>query len=359
MASELRPRFKSGSSESEKPLRSGEFWAVKDVNFELHKGECLGLIGHNGAGKTTLLKLLNGLIKPDTGKITMRGRVGALIALGAGFNPILTGRENILINGSVLGLSKREIESKMEEIIDFAEIGDFIDSPVQNYSSGMTVRLGFAIASNLEPEVVLLDEVLAVGDERFQLKCYERIGRLLNEGVAGILVTHQMQHVERTCTRCLVMDHGSVALDTSDIASAASLYRQLGRVERTADDVIEIFQLDNSPIQIEQSGIHVTGRRVTLELDLSENAPTQTMVSYALYFKGCELLRRSSSTHEEKSIDIKNGRLTLEIPEELAKLGSLSLNLSLWEPGARKALLWIKGIPVKDVHHTEYSLGLS
>ena len=129
------------SPTGEASLRDGEFWAVKDVSFELRRGECLGLIGHNGAGKTTLLKMLNGLIKPDRGTITMRGRVGALIALGAGFNPILTGRENIYINGSVLGLTKKEIDEKIDEIIDFAEIREFIDMPVMNYSSGMTVRL--------------------------------------------------------------------------------------------------------------------------------------------------------------------------------------------------------------------------
>ena len=145
-------------------LRDGEFWAVQDVSFELRRGECLGLIGHNGAGKTTLLKMLNGLIKPDAGSITMRGRVGALIALGAGFNPILTGRENIYINGSVLGLTKKEIDAKIDEIIDFAEIREFIDMPVQSYSSGMSVRLGFAVAANLEPDILILDEVLAVGD---------------------------------------------------------------------------------------------------------------------------------------------------------------------------------------------------
>ena len=161
------------------PLRDGEFWAVNDVSFELRRGECLGLIGHNGAGKTTLLKMLNGLIKPDAGSITIRGRVGALIALGAGFNPILTGRENIYINGSVLGLSKKEIDGKIDEIIDFAEIGEFIDSPVQNYSSGMSVRLGFSIASSLSPDVLILDEVLAVGDIGFVIKCLNRVRQLL------------------------------------------------------------------------------------------------------------------------------------------------------------------------------------
>src|SRR4029078_11456051 len=149
---------------NDKDLRADEFWAVKDVSFELRRGECLGLIGHNGAGKTTLLKMLNGLIKPDKGRIELAVRVGALIALGAGFNPILTGRENIYVNGSVLGLTKKEIDSKFSDIVEFAEVGDFIDMPVQSYSAGMHVRLGFAVATAIKPDVLLLDEVLAVGD---------------------------------------------------------------------------------------------------------------------------------------------------------------------------------------------------
>ena len=151
-------------------LRPKEFWALKDINFELRRGECLGLIGHNGAGKSTLLKILNGLINPDAGQVTMRGRVGALIELGAGFNPILTGRENIYNNGAVLGFTRKEINEKIEAIIDFAEIRDFIDMPVQNYSSGMKVRLGFSVAAQMEPDVLIIDEVLAVGDIGFRHK---------------------------------------------------------------------------------------------------------------------------------------------------------------------------------------------
>src|SRR5688572_2013798 len=170
-------------------LRPDEFWAVDGVSLELARGECLGLIGRNGAGKTTLLKMLNGLMKPDTGRIEMRGRVGALIALGAGFSPILTGRENVYVNGAVLGLSKREIDEKFDEIVDFAEIGDFIDAPVQSYSSGMQVRLGFAVASHINPDILLVDEVLAVGDAGFKIRCYNKMFEI-RDRTAIIFVSH-------------------------------------------------------------------------------------------------------------------------------------------------------------------------
>jgi len=188
-------------------LRPDEFWAVKDVSFELKRGECLGLIGHNGAGKTTLLRMLNGLIKPDQGRIEIRGRVGALIALGAGFNPVLTGRENIYVNASVLGLSKAETTAKIDEIIDFAEIGEFVDSPVQSYSSGMQVRLGFAVATAINPDILLLDEVLAVGDLRFRAKCFNKISSIFRE-TAVIMVSHNTEDISRLCNCVNLMDHG-------------------------------------------------------------------------------------------------------------------------------------------------------
>lgn len=221
----------TGASNVPGSLRDGEFYAVRDVSFELRRGECLGLIGHNGAGKTTLLKMLNGLIKPDAGSIMMQGRVGALIALGAGFNPILTGRENIYINGSVLGLSKKEIDAKIDEIIDFSEIGEFIDTPVQNYSSGMSVRLGFSIASSLSPDVLILDEVLAVGDIGFVIKCLNRV-RKMTADAAVILVTHQMQFISSFCTRVIFMDHGQTALDTTYPGEAIDKYYQMVQAER-------------------------------------------------------------------------------------------------------------------------------
>jgi lipopolysaccharide transport system ATP-binding protein len=207
-------------------LRKDEFWAVKDVSFELKRGECLGLIGRNGAGKTTLLRMLNGLIKPDMGRIEMHGRVGALIALGAGFNPILTGRENIYVNAAVLGLSKKEIDVKFEKIVEFAELGEFIDAPVQSYSSGMTVRLGFAVATALEPDILIIDEVLAVGDIGFVLKCLNRIDRLLSN-TSVIFVSHNMLHVSRICTHTLVINSGKPIYQNSDVAEAINVYYSL------------------------------------------------------------------------------------------------------------------------------------
>lgn len=215
-------------------LRPDEFWAVKDVSFEVRRGECLGLVGRNGAGKTTLLRMLNGLIKPDQGRIEMRGKIGGLIALGTGFNPILTGRENIYVNASVLGLNKSEIDEKMEEIIDFSEIGEFIDSPVQNYSSGMQVRLGFAVATALEPDVLLLDEVLAVGDVAFRSKCFQRIGKLLDK-CAVIFVSHDPVQMSRICDDCLYLKNGNQLL--------------LGRTQ----DVLSRYFEENTPQPGEQS----------------------------------------------------------------------------------------------------------
>ena len=211
------------SNTKERQLRPKEFWAVKDINFELRRGECLGLIGHNGAGKSTLLKILNGLINPDAGKVTIKGRVGALIELGAGFNPILSGRENIYNNGAVLGFSKKEIDAKVEDIIDFAEIREFIDMPVRNYSSGMKVRLGFAVAAQMEPDVLIIDEVLAVGDIGFRTKCLNRIGKLL-QNTAVVFVSHSMPQIARAANIILLMSQGKVLIQTKEVSEGIQGY---------------------------------------------------------------------------------------------------------------------------------------
>lgn len=191
-------------------LRDGEFWALDNVSFELKRGETLGIIGANGSGKSTFLKLLNGIFMPDKGRIEIKGKVGALIEVGAGFHPMLTGKENIYVNGAILGMSKKEIDKKFDEIVDFADIGDFIDSPVKHYSSGMYVRLGFAIAVHSELDILLVDEVLAVGDIQFRMKCTDKIKEFQKIGKTIIYVTHEMITVKKLCHRCMWLNKGNI-----------------------------------------------------------------------------------------------------------------------------------------------------
>ena len=212
-----------GISPDMETVRKDEFWAVKDVSFQLKRGECLGIIGPNGAGKSTLLKMLNGIILPDTGRITVKGRVGALIEIGAGFHPMLTGRENIYINGSILGLSRKEINKKFDNIVAFAELEQFIDTPVKHYSSGMYVRLGFAIAAQMEPDVLILDEVLAVGDVSFQAHCFNAIYNMMRNS-AVLFVSHAMHQVSRICSDLLVLQAGQRLFFGKEVGKGIDLY---------------------------------------------------------------------------------------------------------------------------------------
>ncbi|MGL5881215.1 MAG: ABC transporter ATP-binding protein, partial [Xenococcaceae cyanobacterium] len=189
--------------------RYEEFWALKDVSFEIKQGEAVGIIGRNGAGKSTLLKILSRITEPTTGRISIKGRVASLLEVGTGFHPELTGRENIYLNGAILGMSKAEIKRKFDEIVDFAEIEKFLDTPVKRYSSGMYVRLAFAVAAHLEPEILVVDEVLAVGDAAFQKKCLGKMGDVAtNEGRTVIFVTHQMAAIQNLCQRVIWLNYG-------------------------------------------------------------------------------------------------------------------------------------------------------
>jgi len=189
-----------------------DFWALKDVSFEIRRGERVGIIGRNGAGKSTLLKILSRITEPTTGRVEIRGRVASLLEVGSGFHPELTGRENIFLNGAVLGMTRREIRSKFDEIVDFAEVEKFLDTPVKRYSSGMYVRLAFAVAAHLEPEILIVDEVLAVGDASFQKKCLGKMEDVAEkEGRTVIFVSHQIAAIRNLCSQGLVLDHGALA----------------------------------------------------------------------------------------------------------------------------------------------------
>lgn len=207
-------------------LRPGEFWALSNIDIQLHEGECLAVIGPNGSGKSTLLKILNKVLRPDSGNIFSSGRVAGLIELGAGFHPLLSGRENIYINGLILGLHKKEIDRKFDDIVDFAELGQFIDTPVKFYSSGMYVRLGFAIAAQLKPEILLIDEILAVGDVRFRMKCFEHIQLLARSGVSIILVSHNMSDVFRVSDKATVLQNGTQVY-TGAVSEAVDKYHAI------------------------------------------------------------------------------------------------------------------------------------
>jgi len=323
-------------------LRREEFWAVKDVSFELRRGECLGLIGRNGAGKTTLLKLLNGLIKPDSGRIEMRGRIGAIIALGAGFNPILTGRENIYVNGAILGMTNKAIRQQIDGIIDFAEIREFIDAPVQSYSSGMLVRLGFAVATALEPDILLLDEVLSVGDTSFRHKCYNRINKLINKS-AVIFVSHSMEQIGSVTNSVGMMHRGSFrqyfsveegikayndrnasdAPDATDGASA-TCYPPVTKAElRIKDPIIQY------------------GGKLDIEVELH---CTEAITNAILSFTGVNQTEQSvlnwSSSRRQEAVNLPKGRMLIRfsIDPLLLHDGNYGCNFSIMKKGSIERL---------------------
>ena len=201
-----------GKSRKSDCLRKNEFWALRDVNLQLKRGESVGLIGVNGSGKTTLMRIIAGILKPDYGSIKVKGRIATLSVLGAGFNPILSGRENVYINMSILGLSKQEIDENFENVLDFAEIWDAIDAPVRTYSSGMKARLGFACAVYTNPDIMLIDEVLAVGDFSFRQKCYRKLSELRQNGVSFVLVSHSASAILSTCNSAIYLNKGKVVM---------------------------------------------------------------------------------------------------------------------------------------------------
>lgn len=232
--SSIKERVVRGRSRSE-----GTFRALEDVSFEVGRGTTFGLIGHNGSGKSTLLKILAGVYRPSSGSVSVNGRVSALLELGAGFHGELTGRENIYLNGAILGIPRRQVESSIDEIISFAGIGEFIDSPVKIYSSGMYVRLGFAIAVTLEPEILIVDEIIAVGDEEFQRKCFDYLFKLRNQGTTIVLVTHSLGLAAELCDSAVWLDHGHMQALGSATEVIDAYLSQVNKREAAASEPTE------------------------------------------------------------------------------------------------------------------------
>ncbi|MBE9189317.1 ATP-binding cassette domain-containing protein [Gloeocapsopsis crepidinum LEGE 06123] len=261
-----------------------EFWALKEVSFEIKQGEAVGIIGHNGAGKSTLLKLLSRITEPTTGSIAVRGRVASLLEVGTGFHPELTGRENIYLNGSILGMSRTEIKQKFDEIVAFAEVEKFLDTPVKRYSSGMYVRLAFSVAAHLEPEILIVDEVLAVGDSTFQKKCLGKMGDVATkEGRTVLFVSHSMQAIAQLTKRCVLLSKGGVQFDgCTDKAMQLYIAGQ-----KSADEQPAYYQAPSNKTgnyvawvrahTSEEQGVHCWGKSITFEFALNVTNPHQSL----------------------------------------------------------------------------------
>jgi lipopolysaccharide transport system ATP-binding protein len=302
--------------------RKQDFWALRDVNFQVKRGEALGIIGHNGAGKSTILKLLSGITTPTRGEIRIHGRLAALIEVGSGFHPELTGRENVFLNGSILGMRRREIAEKLDSIIDFAGVRDFIDVPVKRYSSGMYVRLGFSIAAHLDPDILLLDEVLAVGDAGFQEKCLQRLRELERAGKTIIFISHDLTAVEQLCDRTLLVQRGEVIADGPPREVIAK-YRQTG-----------INFVGSTPPAIQSGGItkraeitslkffdqngcettaRATGDCLTVRLECHAHASIPGAVIDVLFYDGVgELYCHFTSRTMDEGIDLAPGHHVYE-----------------------------------------------
>ena len=347
-----------GGNKQERLLRDQEFWAVKDINFELRRGECLGLIGHNGAGKSTLLKILNGLIKPDAGKVTIKGKVGALIELGAGFNPILSGRENIYNNGAVLGFSRKQIEEKVEEIIDFAEIREFIDMPVQNYSSGMKVRLGFAVAAQMQPDVLIIDEVLAVGDLGFILKCFKTIDVILPR-TAIVFVSHSMPTVSRICSEIILLERGHTEYKGTDVGKGIDLY--YSRFSNNSSDIIlndetiefQEVQLLDSPHGRNQLNWGSDLRlKFNFLLKMKMEIPLFRILIYDKEQRPVAILEPNNQNSFIKVVDNKLSFIVKHKNLQLSK-GIYSINITVFKFKSNNPILRVNGILSFQVIHEE------
>ncbi len=255
-----------GKGPNRAELEKGDFWAVKDVSFEVTPGEALGIIGPNGAGKSTILKLLSGILRPNRGSCEVRGRIGALIEVAAGFHPDLTGGENIYLQGSIMGMKKDEIERKFDEIVEFAGLPEFIDTQVKRYSTGMNARLGFAIAAHLDPEVLLIDEVLAVGDYAFQKRAFERIAAMVRRDIPVVIVSHQLDRIAQLCTKAILLEQGEVRYrGTPTDTIAAYVGARVRKMEEGPDG-------DATPVRLESLA-------VDMEEELSSGEPVRLEIS--------------------------------------------------------------------------------
>ncbi len=287
LAERARSLFRSGG---EKP-GSTEFWALKDLSFDINPGDRVGIIGRNGAGKSTLLKILSRIVDPTTGRVTIDGRLSSLLEVGTGFHPELSGRENIYLNGAILGMSRKEIASKFDEIVAFAEVERFLDTPVKRYSSGMYVRLAFAVAAHLEPEILVVDEVLAVGDSEFQRKCLGKMNEVAMGGRTILFVSHNMAAIQNLCSTAIYLKHGQLVSQgaTGEVIStylqdtgAAARVDLASRTDRQGNGAIRFTGFYLSDDRGQELAAAQSGSSVVFNFDIATNAPSLRNLEVAM-----------------------------------------------------------------------------
>ena len=348
--------------------REEEFWALKDVSFEIRRGERVGIIGRNGAGKSTLLKILSRITEPTTGRVEICGRVASVLEVGTGFHPELTGRENIYLNGAILGMTRREIRHKFDEIVAFAEVERFLDTPVKRFSSGMYMRLAFAIAAHLEPEILLIDEVLAVGDANFQKKCLGKIQEVGRLGRTVIFVSHNMIAIEQLCQRVFLVERGGLAMDNQEVRSVVKrfIFGKGPAGHSSCEWVNSGKELDNSwvkPLRFsiqDANGIPIADSVsakaqiwITVDVEVWQTDPALT-VGYAIYSEEGHLLYWTYQTDDDPSrwpkLSVGRCSLRSQLPCHLLNeglyrielIGSLHFRQWLFKPGGNAPSIFLE-----------------
>src|SRR5690349_7991004 len=375
----------SEAEASTNPLRSlgrrlwgnwNDFWALRDVSFQVNRGEALGIIGQNGAGKSTVLKLLYNITSPTKGRITINGRLAALIEVASGFHPDLTGRENVYLNGSLLGMKRSEITRKLNSIVDFAGVSGFIDTPVKRFSSGMYLRLGFAIAAHLDPDILLLDEVLAVGDAEFQSKCIERINQLRRAGTTIVFVSHNLGAVENLCDRVLLLRHGEISCsgppryvisEYEHMLTQMPTWASAGLNDQEGMPAAQITAVDSFNSEGRKTTLFATGDEARVEVAyVAHERVDDALIEVYFYSMFGNLHTHFSTEVDGRNLDLERGRGIVEFicPELPFEVASFKIEASIRRRGSSfndhidyrhaAGINIVKGKAVHGVFHTPH-----
>ncbi len=358
----FRPSSNAAASSSKE-----EFWALKDVSFEIKQGERVGIIGRNGAGKSTLLKILSRIVAPTAGRITIDGRVASLLEVGTGFHPELSGRENIFLNGAVLGMGKAEIKRKFDEIVSFSEVEKFLDTPVKRYSSGMYVRLAFAVAAHLEPEILIVDEVLAVGDADFQKKCLGKMKEVSGEGRTVLFVSHNMAAVQNLCNKAVVLSKGKVVFPMGDVSSAVQDYMRSSldnskidlrdRKDREGEGNLRLINVEFINERNESQRELITGQyvKIKIEYECRKQEPLNNIAVAVAIYGDDGLLYTMLGNEFSSSLFNRippNGAFICELDKLPITAGKYLMNISVTQAGVTQD--WVQEAVMFDVESGDF-----